>query len=117
MFLLEGALSEGRPLRRERRHLDWGAHRETARPRHACRRAASRVWKGLFDHSCARDVRDAPEPGSAIFRCFSASASDVVMWAAATCSLFFQPVTTSPSPPIIASKPALATSPGSSLSD
>jgi len=41
---------------------------------------------------------------------------DGVTFAIAVCSLFFQPLTTSPSPDIIASKPTLATIRGSSFS-
>ena len=46
-----------------------------------------------------------PDPGSGFFRCISASMSEGVTDAMADCSLFFQPVTTSPSPRIMASKP------------
>jgi hypothetical protein len=53
-------------------------------------------------------------PGSAIFRCRSASVSAGITFAIVVCSLFCQPVMTSPC--IIASKSALATSAGSSFS-
>jgi hypothetical protein len=39
-----------------------------------------------------------PEPGSAILRCCSASMPAGVMLAIADCTLFFKPLTTSPSP-------------------
>jgi hypothetical protein len=55
------------------------------------------------------------EPGSAFLRCISARVSDGVTAAAADCSLFFHPLTISPSPRIIAAKPILATSAGSSF--
>src|SRR5215216_3943297 len=54
-------------------------------------------------------------PGCAFLRCCSASMSEGVMWAIAACNLFCQPVTTWPSPCIIASKPWRATSAGSSF--
>ncbi len=44
-----------------------------------------------------------PDPGSAILRCCSASTPAGVTLAIADCSLFFQPLTTSPSPFCIAS--------------
>ncbi len=44
-----------------------------------------------------------PEPGAAIPRCCSASMPAGVTLAIADCSLFFQPLTTSPSPRIMAS--------------
>ncbi len=55
------------------------------------------------------------DPGSAMFRCSSASTADGVTDAMAVCSLFFQPLTTSPSPRIIASNPVFATSAASSF--
>ena len=54
-------------------------------------------------------------PGAAMPRCISASTPAGVTLAMADCSLFFQPLTTSPSPRIMASKPVLATSAGSSF--
>src|SRR5438477_3605622 len=54
-------------------------------------------------------------PGSAARRCRSASMSEGVTSAIAERSLLCQPVTTSPSPRIIASKPCLATLAGSSF--
>ena len=77
---------------------------------------------GAEARACAAGARpepwlgsDLPLPGSAILRCCSASTPAGVTSAIAACSLFFQPVTTSPSPFIIASKPVLATSAGSSF--
>src|SRR5919202_330418 len=63
------------------------------------------------------ETQPLPEPGSAFLRCCSASTPAGVTEATAVCSLFFQPLTTSPSPLIMASKPVLATSAGSSFSD
>src|SRR5437763_8265412 len=57
----------------------------------------------------------AAEPGCAFLRCISAKVSDGVMCAIAACNLLCQPVTTWPSPRIIASKPWRATSAGSSF--
>ena len=54
-------------------------------------------------------------PGSACLRCICASTLAGVTFAAAAWSLFFQPETTSPSPSLIALKPTLATSAGSSF--
>ena len=56
------------------------------------------------------------EPGCALRRCISASAPAGLTEAIADCNLFFQPLTMSPSPRIIAAKPIFATSTGSSLS-
>jgi outer membrane receptor protein involved in Fe transport len=56
-----------------------------------------------------------PEPGAAFFLCCSANMPDGVMLAAVVMTLFLNPLTTSPSPRIIASKPAFATSTGSSF--
>jgi hypothetical protein len=56
-----------------------------------------------------------PDPGSAILRCCSARTPAGVTSAMADCLLFLQPLTTSPSPFIMASKPILATSAGSSF--
>src|SRR3712207_8219170 len=56
-----------------------------------------------------------PEPGSAILRCCSASMPAGVTEAMTVVNLFFQPLTMSPSPRIIASKPVFATSAGSSF--
>src|SRR5688572_29762716 len=58
-----------------------------------------------------------PEPGSVMPRCISARTADGVTNAIAERSLFIQPVTTSPSPFIMASKPVFATSAGSSFFD
>src|SRR5215204_2679415 len=54
-------------------------------------------------------------PGAAILRWRSASIPAGVILAIADCSLFCQPLTTSPSPLIMASKPVFATSAGSSF--
>src|SRR5207248_3588889 len=56
-----------------------------------------------------------PEPGSAMRRCRSARKAAGVTEATVDSILFFQPATTSPSPFIMASKPVLATSAGSSF--
>jgi hypothetical protein len=56
-----------------------------------------------------------PDPGAANFRCRSARMLAGVTFATAAWTLFFQPLTTSPSPRIIASKPDLATSAGPSV--
>src|SRR5438067_8772952 len=54
-------------------------------------------------------------PGFPIFPCCFASSPDGVTAVSADWILFFSPLTTSPSPFIIASKPTLATSAGSSF--
>src|SRR5690606_12834210 len=60
---------------------------------------------------CSRDYLYAP-PGSAIRRCCSLRAEAGRTCEIAARSLFCQPVTTSPSPRIIAAKPVSATSSG-----
>jgi hypothetical protein len=50
-----------------------------------------------------------PDPGSAFFRCCSANTPDGVTDATVDITLFLNPLTTSPSPFIIASKPTCAT--------
>src|SRR5438874_640684 len=55
-------------------------------------------------------------PGAASFVCLRASAAAGRTWAAAACSLFCQPLTTPPSPAIMAAKPFFATWAGSSFS-
>lgn len=54
-------------------------------------------WREILAQSLDAD------PGSAILRCCSAKVPAGVTCAAATCSLFFQPLTTCSSPAIIAS--------------
>lgn len=69
---------------------------------------ASRKPRGGWSSSHYFDFR--AEPGSAIFRCFSANIPAGVTLAIADWILFFQPETTSPSPLIMESNPVFATS-------
>ena len=81
------------------------------------RRAAVRCRHVTIPWSAQDSLALRADPGSAIFRCCSARTPAGVTLAIADCSLFFQPLTTSPSPRIMASNPTRATSAGSSFFD